>query len=98
MSTKSKHPKGIIFTFTERTLFNSIILLSLVSCITLAISIELTNLITEHKTEDGKKVKNVFDIKRLLLSLLICFIATFIAYYLIVYLFGFGKNLYDETL
>lgn len=88
--------KPLIVEFRETTIFKAVILLSIISCITLALSMNLTLLISDFEDEYGNKSKKVFDVWTVLLSMIICFVSTFVAYSLIIKFFGFGKSLVSD--
>lgn len=92
-----RHP--LLFKFTETTIFNAVILTSLISAIATFLSINLTlwfhNLIhlkNENNNNNNEK-NNALSGIAILLSLIVCFLSSIFAYYIIIILFGYGQSL-----
>lgn len=93
-----RHP--LLFKFTETTIFNAVILTSLISAIATFLSINLTlwfhdviHLKNNENNNNEKNNNNALSGIAILLSLIVCFLSSIFAYYIIIILFGYGQSL-----
>lgn len=85
---------GVLFNFKEDHVFKAVLVISIITMLTVAFTVELSTLLARYNDENGPtQIKKTFDYKNLLISMTIALFTSFVAYYIIIYLFGYGESL-----